>query len=142
VELKGGDTAMATEHEVQVQEKRELQKKDESTIPARTFVPTTDIYETDQVLTVVMEMPGVDKANLDVNVENDVLSVAGRIDFSKYEKLQPIYTEYNIGHYRRSFSLEPNRVDQEKIRAEMKDGVLTLTLPKAERAKPRRIMIE
>ena len=58
---------MATEHEVQVQEKRELQKKDESTIPARTFVPTTDIYETDQALTVVMEMPGVDKANLDVN---------------------------------------------------------------------------
>jgi HSP20 family protein len=133
---------MATEHEVQVQEKRELQKKDESTIPARTFVPTTDIYETDQALTVVMEMPGVDKANLNVNVENDVLSVAGRIDFSKYEKLQPIYTEYNIGHYQRSFSLEPNRVDQEKIRAEMKDGILTLTLPKAERAKPRRIVIE
>src|SRR5580704_16085217 len=109
---------MATEHEVQVQEKRELQKKDESTIPARTFVPTTDIYETDQALTVVMEMPGVDKANLNVNVENDVLSVAGRIDFSKYEKLQPIYTEYNIGHYQRSFSLAPNRVDQEKFKAE------------------------
>jgi HSP20 family protein len=142
VELKGGDTAMATEQELQVQEKRELQKKDESMIPVRTFVPTTDIYETDQALTVVMEMPGVDKANLDVNVENDVLSVAGRIDFSRYEKLQPIYTEYNIGHYQRSFSLEPNRVDQEKIRAEMRDGVLTLTLPKAERAKPRRIMIE
>jgi HSP20 family protein len=132
---------MATGQELKVQEKRELQTKDESTIPARTFVPTTDIYETDQALTVVVEMPGVDKANLDINVENDVLSVAGRIDFSNYEKMQPVYTEYNIGHYRRSFSLSPNRVDQEKIKADMKDGVLTLTLPKAERAKPRRITI-
>jgi HSP20 family protein len=133
--------AMAPEQELQVQEKRELQKKDESTIPARTFLPTTDIYETDKALTVVMEMPGVDKANLDINVENDVLSVAGQIDFSKYAKLQPVYTEYNIGHYRRTFSLSPSRVDQEKIRAEMKDGVLTLTLPKAEKAKPRKIPV-
>jgi HSP20 family protein len=133
---------MATGQELQAQEKRELQRKEEPTIPARTFVPTTDIYETDQALTVVMEMPGVDKANLDINVENDVLSVTGRIDFSKYETLQPVYTEYNIGHYRRSFSLAPNRVDQEKIKAEMKDGVLTLTLPKAEQAKPRQIKVE
>ncbi|SED73448.1 Molecular chaperone IbpA, HSP20 family [Rhizobiales bacterium GAS188] len=133
---------MATEQELKAQEKRELQRKDESTIPARTFVPTTDIYETDQGLTVVMEMPGVDKAKLDINVENDVLSVEGRIDFSKYEKLQPVYTEYNIGHYRRTFSLAPNRVDQGKIKAEMTDGVLTLTLPKAEQAQPRRITVE
>ena len=132
---------MATGQELEAKEKRELQGKEESTIPTRTFVPTTDIYETEQALTVVMEMPGVDRANLDINVENDVLSVAGRIDFSKYENLQPVYTEYNIGHYRRSFNLAPNRVDQEKIKAEMKDGVLTLTLPKAEQAKPRRIAV-
>jgi len=132
---------MATGQELQVQEKRELQKKDESTIPARTFVPTTDIYETDQALTVVMEMPGVEKANLDIQVESGVLSVAGRIDFSRYEKLQPVYTEYNVGHYQRSFNLSPNSIDQEKIKAEMKDGVLTLTLPKAEQAKPRRITV-
>ena len=132
---------MAPGSELKVQEKRELQKNDESTIPARTFLPTTDIFETDQALTVVMEMPGVDKSNLDINIENGVLTVAGRIDFTKYEKLQPIYTEYNIGHYRRSFTLSPSRVDQEKIRAEMLDGVLTLTLPKAEQAKPRRIAV-
>jgi HSP20 family protein len=133
---------MANGQELQAQEKRELQGKDEPTIPARTFVPTTDIYETEQALTVVMEMPGVGKTNLDINIENDVLSVTGRIDFSKYEKLQPVYTEYNIGHYRRSFSLAPNRVDREKIKAEMRDGVLMLTLPKAERAKPRQIKVE
>jgi HSP20 family protein len=133
---------MAPGQELQVQEKRELQKKGEPTIPARTFVPTTDIYETDQALVLVMEMPGVDKGNIDISVENDILAVVGRVDFSKYEKLQPVYTEYNVGHYHRSFSLSPSRLDQNKIRAETKDGVLTLTLLKAEQAKPRRIAVE
>lgn len=132
---------MAPGQELQVQEKRELQKKDESTIPARTFVPTTDIFETNDALKVVMEMPGADKANLDVNVENDVLIVSGRIDLSKYEKLQPVYTEYNIGHYRRTFNLSSSRINRDRIAAEMKDGVLTLTLPKVEQAKPRRISV-
>jgi HSP20 family protein len=132
---------MAPGQELQVQEKRELEKKEESTISARTFLPTTDIYETDQALTLVMEMPGVDKGDLDISIEDDVLSVFGRIDFSKYEKLQAVYTEYNIGHYRRRFSLSPSRVDRDKIRAEIKDGVLTLTLPKAAQAKPRKIAI-
>lgn len=126
--------------ELQVQEKRELAKKEESTVPARIFLPTTDIFETNDALTMVVEMPGVDRNKVDVNVENGVLTIQGQIDFSKYEGLQPVYTEYNIGHYRRSFSLS-NRVDQDKINAEMKDGVLTLVLPKAEQAKPRRIAV-
>ncbi len=126
--------------ELQVQEKRELAKKEESTVPARIFLPTTDIFETDEALTMAIEMPGVDRNKVDVNVENGVLTIQGQIDFSKYEGLQPVYTEYNIGHYRRSFSLS-NRIDQNKIRAEMKDGVLTLVLPKAEEAKPRRIAV-
>ncbi len=104
-------------------------------------MPTTDIFETNDALKVVMEMPGVDKANLDVNVENDVLIVSGRIDLSKYEKLQAVYTEYNIGHYRRTFDLSSSRINQDWIAAEMKDGVLTLTLPKVEQAKPRRISV-
>ena len=131
---------MAAGQELQVQEKRELQTKEEGTTPARVFLPSTDIYETDQGLTVVMEMPGVDKGNVDVGLENGVLTVEGRIDFGKYQDLQPVYSEYNIGNYRRSFSL-PETVDQEKIAAEMKDGVLKLTLPKAEKAKPRKIAI-
>ncbi len=131
---------MAAGQELQVQEKRELQRKEEGTAPARVFLPTTDIYETDQGLTVVMEMPGVDKGNVDIGLETGVLTVEGRIDFDKYQDLQPVYTEYNIGNYRRTFSL-PEIVDQEKISAEMKDGVLTLTLPKAEKAKPRKIAI-
>ncbi len=131
---------MAAGQELQVQEKRELQRKEEGTTPARVFLPTTDIYETDQALTVVMEMPGVEKANVDINIEDDVLTIEGRIDFSKYQDLQPVYTEYNIGDFRRSFSLADS-IDRDKISAEMSDGVLTLTLPKAEKAKPRKIAI-
>ena len=132
---------MATENELQVQEKRELQKKEEPTIPTRLFIPTTDIFETDAALTVVMEMPGVDKANINIGIEDDVLTVDGRIDFSKYEKIQPVYTEYNIGHYQRSFSLSSTRINQDKIQAEVTDGVLTVTLPKAEQTTPRTIAV-
>jgi HSP20 family protein len=126
--------------ELQVQQKRELEKKQEATVPARTFVPTADIFETEAALTVVLEMPGVDKGNVDISVEDGVLTVQGRLDFSKYEGMQPVYTEYNIGHYRRSFSLS-SKINQDRIGAEMKDGVLTLVMPKAEDAKPRRISI-
>ena len=129
-----------TNQELQVQRKREVEKKQESTIPARLFVPLTDIFETDQALTVVMEMPGVDKGSVDVSVENDVLTIAGRLDFSKYEALQPIYTEYNIGNYSRSFELS-SKIEQDGIKAELKDGVMTLVLPKAEKAKARRIAV-
>ena len=126
--------------ELQVQEKREVDRQQEATVPARAFLPSTDIFESDDVLTIVMEMPGVGREDVDVNVENGVLRVEGRLDFSKYEGMQPVYTEYNIGHYRRSFSLS-SKVDQDRISAQMQDGVLTLRLPKAEEAKPRRISV-
>jgi HSP20 family molecular chaperone IbpA len=126
--------------ELQVQQKRELATKQEATVPARTYVPTTDIFEAEHALTVILEMPGVEKENVEINVEAGVLNIAGRVDFSKYDGMQPVYTEYNVGNYRRSFSLS-NKIDQNKIAAEMKDGVLTVTLPKAEEAKPRKISI-
>jgi len=126
--------------ELQVQQKREVEKKQESTIPARTFLPTTDIFETDSSLTLILEMPGVDKGNVDISIENGVLTVQGRLDFSKYQEMQPVYTEYNIGHYRRAFTLS-NKIKQDKITADMNEGVLTLALPKAEEARPRRIAV-
>jgi HSP20 family protein len=129
--------------ELQVQPKREVEKAEkgeEPTIRARIFAPTADIYETEHALTVHLEMPGVEKANVDVRVEGDVLNVEGRIDLSKYQGLQPLYTEYNIGHYSRGFRLS-NKIDQSKISAELKDGVLSLTLPKVEEAKPRTIQL-
>jgi len=87
-----------------------------------------------------MEMPGVEKKDLDVGLENDALRVDGRIDFSKYKDMEPVYAEYNVGHYERSFTLG-SAIDQEKISANLEDGVLTLTLPKAKHAQPRKIAI-
>jgi HSP20 family protein len=126
--------------ELQVQKKREREGKEESTIPARTFMPTADIYEDQDSLKVILEMPGVEKGNVNVRVEEGVLVVEGRLDLTKYRGLQPLYTEYNIGNYARSFRLS-NAIDQDKIGAELKDGVLSLTLSKAEKAKPRTIQV-
>jgi HSP20 family protein len=131
---------MATQQELQVQQKREVERKQESTVPARTFLPVTDIFETNDALTVVLEMPGVERERVDVTVENDVLRIEGQVDFTKYQGLQPLYTEYNIGHYARSFQVS-GKIDQGRISAELKDGVMTLVLPKAEKAKARRIAV-
>jgi HSP20 family protein len=128
------------DQEVQVQQKREVEKKQESTVPLRSFLPVSDIFETDHTLNVVLEMPGVAKENVEIGIDNDVLKISGRIDIAKYEGLQPVYTEYNIGNYSRSFQLS-NKVDQDGIKAELKDGVMTLVLPKSEKAKPRRISV-
>jgi HSP20 family protein len=131
---------MATSQELQVQRKRELDQKEEATIPARVFLPNADIYETQDALTVILEMPGVERDNVEIHIEDGVLNVAGRLDLSKYKGLHPLYTEYNIGHYSRSFRLS-SKIDQSKIGAEMNDGVLSLTLPKVEEAKPRTIKV-
>ena len=131
---------MAENQELQVREKREVDTSREATKPTRAFVPSADIYESENTLTVVLEMPGVSKENVDVNVEDGVLTVEGRIEFYKYERLQPVYSEYNVGPYRRSFQIS-NQIDHSKIAAQMRDGIMTLELPKVETAKPRRIQV-
>jgi HSP20 family molecular chaperone IbpA len=89
--------------------------------------------ETEDALTVVVEMPGVEKGNVDISVKDRVLTIDGRLDLQKYG-MQAVYTEYNIGNFHRRFSLS-NRVDASNIRAEMRDGLLTLTIRKAEEAR-------
>jgi HSP20 family protein len=131
---------MANSQALEVQQKKELASKEEKTVPARYFVPATDIYETDESLTVVMEVPGVEKDDISVKIENDVLRVEGQIDFSKYQEMEPVYTEYNVGHYARAFTLS-ERIDQNEISAELDNGVLTLTLKKVKQALPRRIEV-
>ena len=105
------------------------------------FLPVADIYETQNALSVILEMPGVEKNNVEIQVEDDVLNVKGQLDLSKYQGLLPLYTEYNVGHYARSFQLS-SKIDQNKISAELKDGVLFLTLPKVDEAKPRTIQVK
>jgi HSP20 family protein len=131
---------MATGQELQVQQKREIEKKQESTVPARVYVPVTDIFETEAALMLALEMPGVDRDNVNVKLESGVLTIEGEIDFGKYQGLLPVYTEYNVGNYARSFQLSSD-IDQDRISAELKDGVVMLTLPKAEKAKPRKIKV-
>lgn len=131
---------MAGQQELQVQQKREVEKGQEATRPTRAFMPNADIFETEDALTVVLEMPGVDRDNINISVENGVLTVEGTINFGKYEGLQPVYSEYNVGPFRRSFRIS-SRIDQDNINAEMSDGVITLVLPKVEEAKPRRIEV-
>jgi HSP20 family protein len=131
---------MAQSQAMQPQEKKELISKGETTVPVRYFVPATDIFETEDALTVVMEVPGVDREAIDINLENDVLKVEAKIDPSKYDGMEPLYTEYNVGHFARSFTLS-NKIDQQQISAKLEDGVLTLTLKKMREAVPRKIAI-
>lgn len=127
--------------ELDVQQKKEVASAQEKTIPARFYVPPTDIFETADALKIVMEVPGVAKDAIDAKIENDVLSVEGRIETTNYNGLEPLYTEYPIGHFARSFTL-PDQVDQHNITAQLEDGVLTLTLNKRPEQKPRRIAIQ
>ena len=131
---------MAQSQALEPREKKELVSKEEKTVPARYYVPNTDIHETEDALTVVMELPGVAKKDLSIDLENDTLRVDARIDFSKYEGLDPLYTEYNVGHFTRAFTLS-SKIDQQQISAQLEDGVLTLTLKKSQEAMPRKIAI-
>jgi HSP20 family molecular chaperone IbpA len=131
---------MSGSQELAVREKQELARQEEQTIPGRYYVPAADIFETDDALTLLLEMPGVSKDNVDVQIENDVLRVEGKIDYTAYKDVEPVYTEYNIGHYARVFTLS-NKIDRDAIAARVEDGLLTLTLPKATEALPRRITI-
>ena len=103
-------------------------------------MPAADIHETEDALLVVMEMPGVERKDVDIHLENDMLRVEGRIEPTKYEGLTPLYTEYNVGHFGRSFALS-SKVDQNQIGAQLEDGVLTITLRKSKDMMPRRIEI-
>jgi HSP20 family protein len=132
------EVPMAESQALSVQQKKELAAKEEKTVPARYYVPNADIYETGDALTVVLEMP--EKKDVSVKLESDVLRVEGQIDFSKYEGLEPVYSEYNIGHYARAFTLS-DKIDQDGISAELEDGVLTLTLKKSKEALLRRIAL-
>lgn len=131
---------MADEKSLDSVEKQELESREEETVPGKFYVPPTDIHETPEALVLTMEMPGVEKDKIDVRLEKNVLSIEGKIDFSKYEDLEPLYTEYNVGHFRRSFKIS-NEIDQSKIAARLENGVLTLDLPKVEERQPRTIAV-
>ncbi len=128
-------------------EKVEIEKAEggldaEQTRSGRHFVPAVDIYEGEESLVVLVEMPGVSREDVDVGLEKGVLSVFGR---SKPRKLDEGYrsvsSEFEAGHYQRSFRLS-EEIDSERIEAAMKSGVLRLVLPKSSRMRSQRIEVK
>ena len=103
------------------------------------IAPPVDIFETEDALTVVADLPGVQKEDVDIRVENDIFTIRGR---ASYRPPSPVVREeFNLQGYYRQFQLS-NEVDQSRISAESKNGVLTVTLPKAEKSKPRQIKVK
>ena len=127
-------------HEIEAKPKQKVDRPGESTRPGFYFQPVVDIFETPAELVVLADMPGVIPEGLDVRLEGDVLTIDGRPKSDDYEGLKPLHVEYNVGGFHRRFTLG-EAVDRDAIRAELKNGVLALRLPKAERAKARRINV-
>ena len=122
------------------QEKKELNETEEKTYAGKFYVPGTDVFETADAITMAMEMPGVSKEDIDIKLEKRQLSIQGHIDFDNYDRFKPVYTEYNVGHFSRSFTLS-SEIDTGNIKASVADGVLTLALPKAKEAQLRKIQV-
>lgn len=108
--------------------------------PRTTFIPRADIYETDQDVVVIVDMPGGNQDSIDITLENNILAINGKSTFEAPEGYSEVFTEYETGDYERSFRIT-DQIDQKKIDASYKDGVLFLTLPKAEKAKAQKIKI-
>ena len=119
-----------------VQEDRAAARREETREHERYITPPVDIFETKDGLTVVADLPGVEQKALDVRVADGILTIQGRTAHAAPGT--PIDREYELLHFYRQFEL-PEEVDAEKIAAELKHGVLTLRLPKKEKAKPRKI---
>jgi HSP20 family protein len=114
----------------------------EGELSTRTWAPPVDIYETDNDIVVKAELPGVDPKDVEVKVEDNTLYLKGERKFEKEVKNENYHrVERSYGSFARSFSL-PNSINTDKVKAEYKDGLLTLTLPKREEAKPRTVKID
>jgi HSP20 family protein len=123
--------------EIATKEKQQLAKPEEQTRPGRYYVPDVNIYEFDDSLKLWADMPGVKEKDVNVTLKDGVLTIVGQVATAG---LRPIYTEYNVGNYYRDFSLNED-IDESKIRATLRNGVLELELPKKEKARPRQIEV-
>ncbi|MFC1840397.1 Hsp20/alpha crystallin family protein [Thermodesulfobacteriota bacterium] len=126
---------------LQAKEKSEVSSMTEQTKPGLVFTPEVDIFETEKELTLLTDMPGVKAKNLNIDLKENVLTLDGDVNNPEGEKEVELLTEYSTGKYYRQFNLS-EIIDQSKIEAKMTDGVLRLTLPKVEAAKPRKITIK
>lgn len=132
---------MSDTKELKIKEKQELATPAEQTKPGPVFTPSVDIFETEQAITLQVDMPGVKPDNLNVDLREDILTLTGDVSADAAALGEKIYVEYETGRYYRQFSLS-EVIAQDKIDAKLSDGVLRLTLPKVEKATPRRIAVQ
>ena len=130
-----------SDNTMQVEKKEILDQELEQTRDRRVFSPFTDIYENDDEITLLVDLPGVEEKDIDITLEKDVLSIHANVESANMEGYSLAYAEYGIGDFHRKFRLT-KMVDQDSINAVLKDGVLTLTLSKAKYAKTRKIEIK
>ncbi len=113
----------------------------ERTRECKCFIPRTDIYETEDKIVLMLDMPGIDPKTIDITLEENILKVYGYSNPEEPEGYSLMHSEYETGDYERSFRLS-DKIDQGKIDAVYKNGTLQLTLPKSEKAKPQKIEIK
>ncbi len=126
--------------ELKVRGKQGISGASEQTRTGLVFTPDVDIFETDHSLTLLADMPGVTADLLSVDLRDDTLIITGGIPPSRHEEEKPLMIEYETGTYYRQFSLS-EIIDQQKIDAQLKNGVLRLTLPKVAKTVPRKIAV-
>ena len=127
--------------ELKIKEKQEISTPAEQTRPGLVFTPLVDIFETDKALVLLADMPGVRPADLNIDLRDDTLTLTGDVQPFEGADENDIMIEYEVGKYHRQFALS-EIIDQDKIDAQMQDGVLRLTLPKVEKATPRKITVQ
>ncbi|NLE67655.1 MAG: Hsp20/alpha crystallin family protein [Lentisphaerae bacterium] len=126
---------------VQAERKEGVQRMAEMTRDLPVFVPATDICESKDAIEVVCDMPGVPETQVDVSLEDNVLTITGCQAADEAEGYDLVHRGYREGMFRRAFTLT-DEIDRGRIRARMAQGVLRLILPKAEKSKPRKIAVE
>ena len=132
---------MSESKEMKVIEKQALASPAEQTKPGPVFTPNVDIFETEKAITLLVDMPAVKVEELNVDLRDDTLTLTGDVLPNVGTPGEKVYMEYETGRYYRQFSLS-EVIAQEKIDAKLSDGVLRLTLPKVEKATPRRIAVQ
>jgi HSP20 family protein len=125
---------------LQAKEKAAVTTPAEQTRPGLLFMPAVDIFETDKEITLLADLPGVKAGDLNIDLHENVLTLNGDVEAPERERETDVFLEYRTGKYYRQFNLS-ELIDQSKIDAELKNGVLRLRLPKVEAAHPRQITV-
>ena len=130
-----------TTKEMEIQEQELVDEETERTRECRCFVPRTDIYEAGDDIILALDMPGINENAIEITLEKNILNVKGYAQIDDPGDYTLTLAEYETGDYERSFRVS-DAIAKDKIDALYKDGVLRLTLPKAEQAKARKIAVK